>query len=92
MKSLAHPSRLFIVEQLNKGERSVHELTAMIGSDTSTVSKHLSILRNAGIVSGEKKANRVYYRLTAKCVLNFFLCIEAVLKANVKQQMDIIDS
>lgn len=92
MKALAHPSRLFIVEELNKGERSVRELTTMIGSDTSTVSKHLSILRNAGIVRDEKRANMVFYHLTAKCVLNFFLCIEAVMKSTVAQQLDIINS
>ena len=52
MKAMAHPSRLFILEELAKNERCVNELTEMIGSDTSTVSKHLSILKNSGNRSG----------------------------------------
>ena len=50
MKALAHPTRLFIVEELGRGERCVCELTEMVGADVSTVSKHLALLRNAGVV------------------------------------------
>ena len=80
MKAMAHPSRLFILEELAKGERCVCELTDMIGADVSTVSKHLSLLKGAGIVDFDKRGNQVWYRLTAPCVLNFFGCIEAVLE------------
>ena len=54
IKALAHPSRLFIIEELSKHERCVGELTDMIGADASTVSKHLSVLKNAGLVTDEK--------------------------------------
>jgi len=47
MKALAHSSRLFIVDELSRGERCVCELTEMIGADVSTVSKHLAVLREA---------------------------------------------
>jgi len=77
-KALAHPSRLFILEQLTDGERCVCELTNMIGSDMSTVSKHLSLLRNAGIVEDEKRGLKVFYSLKTPCVLNFFKCVESV--------------
>lgn len=79
MKAMAHPTRLFILEELAKGEKCVCELTDMIGADVSTVSKHLSLLKGAGIVDFDKRGNQVWYRLTAPCVLNFFGCIEAVL-------------
>lgn len=55
IKAMAHPSRLLIIEELQKQERCVNELTEMVGADTSTVSKHLSVLKNAGLVSDEKK-------------------------------------
>ena len=83
LKALAHPSRLFILEELSKGERCVGELTEMIGADTSTVSKHLSLLKNAGVVDTEKRGTLVYYRLTTPCVLNFFDCVETVLQDRV---------
>jgi ArsR family transcriptional regulator len=79
MKALAHPSRLFIVDELSRGERSVCELTEMIGADVSTVSKHLSLLKRAGVVLDERRGQQVFYRLRVPCILNFFGCIEAVL-------------
>jgi DNA-binding transcriptional ArsR family regulator len=80
MKALAHPSRLFIVDELSHGERCVRELTDMIGADVSTVSKHLALLRQAGLVLDEKRGQQVFYRLRVPCILNFFGCVEAVLE------------
>jgi ArsR family transcriptional regulator len=85
IKALAHPTRLFVVDELSKGERCVCELTEMIGADVSTVSKHLSVLKQAGIVEDEKRGLQVWYRLRVPCILNFFGCVEDVLKANVRQ-------
>lgn len=80
LKALAHPSRLYMVEVLEKGPRCVADLQAMVGSDISTVSKHLSVLRHAGIVSSEKQGNQVFYSLRMGCVMGFFTCVEAVLE------------
>ncbi|MFH1688697.1 MAG: metalloregulator ArsR/SmtB family transcription factor [Candidatus Eisenbacteria bacterium] len=80
LKAMAHPTRLYIVDELSRGERCVHELTEMVGADMSTVSKHLSILRSAGILSDEKRGSEVYYSLRMACVMGFFDCVEAVLK------------
>ncbi|RLE29481.1 MAG: ArsR family transcriptional regulator [Acidobacteria bacterium] len=80
MKALGHPSRLFIVDELSFGERCVCELTEMIGADISTVSKHLTLLKKAGIVLDDRRGQQVFYRLRVPCILNFFGCIEAVVK------------
>jgi DNA-binding transcriptional ArsR family regulator len=87
VKAMAHPTRLFIIDQLTEGERCVCELTDMIGADKSTVSKHLSLLKGAGIVSDDKRGLQVYYTLRVPCITNFFSCIEAVVKSNVEAQM-----
>ena len=79
MKALAHPSRLFIVDELSRGERCVCELTEMIGADVSTVSKHLAVLREAGLVLDDRRGQQVFYRLRVPCILNFFGCVEAVI-------------
>jgi ArsR family transcriptional regulator len=81
IKAMAHPTRLFIVEELSKGERCVCDLTEMVGADVSTVSKHLSLLRNAGIVEDDKRGTQVFYSLKVPCVLNFFTCVESVLES-----------
>jgi len=79
IKALAHPSRLLIVDELGKGERCVCELTELVGSDISTVSKHLSVLKRAGIVQDEKRGLQVFYRLRFPCILRFCDCIETVI-------------
>lgn len=85
IKALAHPTRLFIVEELHRGERCVCDLTAQIGADISTVSRHLAILKNAGIVDDRKRGNQVFYTLKIPCILSFFGCIEAVLESNMRE-------
>jgi DNA-binding transcriptional ArsR family regulator len=82
LKALAHPTRLFIVDELARGERCVCELTAMVGADISTVSRHLSLLKGAGIVSDQKRGAQVFYRLRVPCALKFFDCVEAVMRAD----------
>lgn len=86
IKALAHPTRLFIVEYLTEGERCVCELQQKVGSDMSTVSKHLALLKSAGIVADEKRGNMVFYSLRVPCILNFMSCVEAVLQANAEEQ------
>jgi ArsR family transcriptional regulator len=80
LKVLANESRLKIVDRLAKGECSVGELTGLIGSDRSTVSKHLAVLRAHDIVLDRREGNVVYYKLLMPCVLNFFSCAMQVLK------------
>ncbi|HRY84022.1 MAG TPA: metalloregulator ArsR/SmtB family transcription factor [Candidatus Cloacimonadota bacterium] len=75
MKAMAHPTRLFILDKLNEKEHCVCELQELIGSDMSTVSRHLSVLRNAGIVDSRKHNNQVYYRLLCPCVLDVYQCM-----------------
>lgn len=76
LKAMGHPSRIRILELLSKGETCVCEIAPVVGSDMSTVSRHLAILRNAGIIEDEKRGLNVFYRLRTPCVLDFFRCID----------------
>ena len=80
LKALANESRLIIVDRLSRGECSVGDLTAMVGSDVSTVSRHLAVLRAHGIVDDRRDGSVVYYRLLTPCVCNFFACAAQVIK------------
>ncbi len=80
LKALANESRLRIVDRLSRGEASVGQLTRLVGSDVSTVSRHLSVLRAHGIVDDRREGTAVYYRLLTPCVCNFFACAAQVLK------------
>jgi DNA-binding transcriptional ArsR family regulator len=91
MKALAHPARLLIVDELtNRGERCVCELTEAVGSDMSTVSRHLAQLKEAGIVEDEKRGQMVFYRLRVKCLVSLFNCIESVQKCNMNDQLKVL--
>ena len=91
IKAMAHPTRLFIVDELSRNERCVCELKDMIGADMSTVSRHLSVLKSVGIVQDEKRGIQVYYKLRMPCVLNFFQCVETVIKSTVKEQLELME-
>ena len=79
LKALAHPARLWMVEQLAEGERCVCTLVEGLALDFSTVSKHLLVLKNAGVVADDKRGKQVFYSLKVPCVLNFMHCVEAVI-------------
>lgn len=91
IKAMAHPTRLLIIEELARQEHCVCELTEMIGADTSTVSKHLTLLKNAGIVSDEKRGQMVFYTLKMPCVLNFLSCLETTIKENARAQLALVE-
>jgi len=79
LKAMGHPSRLAILDALATGEKCVGELQAVVGSDLSTVSRHLAVLKNAGILEDRKQGANVLYSLRVPCILNFFMCVDAVL-------------
>jgi ArsR family transcriptional regulator len=90
LKALAHPTRLWMAEKLSEQECCVCEFVEAIGVDFSTVSKHLSVLKQAGIVEDEKRGKQVYYRLKVPCILKFMSCVEAVLVANAKEHTSLL--
>lgn len=75
-KALGHPARLTMVRELSGGEKCVCDLVAAAGLGWSTVSRHLAVLREAGVVSDEKRGQQVIYRMELPCVGRFLDCLE----------------
>lgn len=67
MKALSDPNRVKIIAMLGGQELCVCELTALLGVAQPTVSKHLRILEDSGLVSFRKEGNWIIYRLNAEC-------------------------
>jgi ArsR family transcriptional regulator len=88
MKALGHPSRMYIATILASNEASVGELTEAVGSDVSTVSKHLSMMKQAGLLTDRKEANRVLYSLVCPCIMEFIHCIDDVIQKDVAKRLD----
>jgi len=80
MKALAHPTRLFIVDFLADGEKCVCEIVDQVGVDISTISKHLLVMKNAGLVEDQKRGLNVFYKLVCPCISSLFTCLEDIKK------------
>ncbi len=63
LKAISHPLRLKILCVLGENEVSVQDIVECVGTSQSNISQHLAILRDKGILSSRKEANRVFYRV-----------------------------
>ncbi|MCR4667633.1 MAG: metalloregulator ArsR/SmtB family transcription factor [Desulfovibrio sp.] len=91
-KALGHPSRLLMVDALRENERCVCELQALVGDDMSSVSKHLSVLREAGIVSSQKRGTNIYYQLALPCLETFLSCTSEIVKKRILSQVEMLNN
>ncbi len=60
-KALAHPLRIRVLDALRDGERSVNDLSALLGVEPSNLSQQLAVLRSRSIVVGRKNGSNVFY-------------------------------
>ncbi|AEJ61449.1 regulatory protein ArsR [Spirochaeta thermophila DSM 6578] len=84
LKALAHPTRLWMLEQLARESRCVCEFVAALDVDFSTVSKHLALLKSAGLVEDTKEGRQVRYRLVAPQVAGILALVEDLLQQRAK--------
>lgn len=75
-KALGHPARVRMVRTLAAGERCVCDLVEVTGLGWSTVSRHLSVMKAAGVLADEKRGKQVIYRLELPCVGRFLACLD----------------
>jgi len=90
LKALGHPTRLLIAEELGRGERCVCEFVDLAGVDYSTISRHLNVMKQAGLIEDEKRGKQVFYRLRVPCVLNFMECVEEVIRSDAEKRLKMI--
>ena len=83
-KAIAHPFRIAIVSFLKDGEQCVCDIAEHIGAERSNVSRHLSVMVNAGLLEYRKEGLKVIYRLKCRCIVDFFSCVSSVLKQQVR--------
>jgi ArsR family transcriptional regulator len=81
-----------LAEELCKGERCVQALVELVGSNFSTVSKHLSILKEAGIVVDERRGQQIYYSVKLPCVAKSLECARSIATRSLKARMDALEA
>ena len=92
LKAVSHPTRLAVVELLGRqGERCVCEIAEVVGGgDRTTLSKHLAILKAAGMLNDRKEGLKVFYSLNCPCVMDFFSCVDRMVKERVRGEVEAI--
>lgn len=89
-KALGHPGRLQMLEMLASGERCVCDLQAAVGSDMSTVSKHLALLKSAGLVQDTRRGAWVWYRLKYPVLPELLKCVDSVLRSDLAERQEVV--
>lgn len=89
-KAMGHPLRLGVIEFLRNGEKCVCEIVDHVGTEVSNVSKHLSILKKAGVVTDRRDGLKMMYRLTMPCALDFVQCVEGVVIKRLDDQRSVM--
>lgn len=89
-KALGHPSRLKMAQALIDGERCVGQLQELVGADISTISKHLTVLKEAGVVADEKRGTTVFYRLMLGSLAGFLTCTGDAVRERVERRAAIL--
>lgn len=64
--ALAHPTRRQILQDLKPGERTAGEIASAFSASAPTISRHLSVLRHAGLVTERRDGNRILYALAGE--------------------------
>lgn len=83
-KAIAHPLRIAVVNFLKDGEQCVCDIAEHVGSERSNISRHLSVMVNAGLLEYRKEGLKVIYGLKCACIVDFFSCVSRVLKQQAK--------
>jgi len=78
VKAMAHPTRLLVMEALLEGEHCVNDLREFAGCDITTLSKHLAVMRKAGLLVCDKRGLQVFYQIACPCFVEFFRCIDLI--------------
>ena len=92
VKAIAHPLRVAIVDFLKDGDQCVCDIAEHVVSERSNVSRHLSVMVNAGVLEYRKEGLKVIYKLKTPCILGFFSCITACLKQQAKENEKLLKS
>ncbi len=78
LKAMSHPLRLKILCTLGDQEVSVQDIVERVGTSQSNISQHLAILRDKGILSSRKDANRVFYKVVDSRTLQLIVMMRNV--------------
>ena len=91
-KAVSHPLRVAVIDFLRDGEKCVCDIAEHIGSERSNVSRHLSVMVRAGVLTCRKDGLKVFYKLRTPCIAEFLSCVTRVVKQQAKDSERLLAS
>ena len=86
LKAMAQEDRLLLLCQLIEGEHNVGELEEAVGLHQPSLSQHLGVLRDEGLVSARREGKFMYYSLASAEVVSIMQTLSSLYCAKVKGQ------
>ena len=86
LKALSNPVRLVVVDALRRGDLCVGDINRLVRVRQPTLSRHLHLLKKAGIVTERKEGTRVIHHLETPCILKAFDCALEVMKSHAHRR------
>jgi ArsR family transcriptional regulator len=87
LKGIAHPVRMRIVEELSRGDLCAGEIAELFHFDRTTISKHLALMKDLGILESSREGTSVRYSLRMICLAQLLCCIENVLEEGNTEEL-----
>ena len=92
LKALAHPDRLRVFDLLSgQGERCVCDIAEALEISQPMTSKHVAMLRDAGLLDSRKEGALVFYRVSTPCLVEFFKCLDRSISHSIKSRQGILE-
>ena len=91
-KAIGHPIRIAALEFVKNGEQCVCDIAEAVGTERSNLSKHLSVMVNAGVLQSRKDGLKVMYRVKTPCVVKFLGCLKDCLKEQMAEQQKMLEA
>ena len=92
LKALSHPLRLQIIEFLKNGEKNVGSIIKALGIPQSSLSRHLTILREAGVLKSRQQGTVIYYNIEDHDIFHVLRPIAEMLRKKLKKTETVLNS
>jgi ArsR family transcriptional regulator len=89
-KAVGHPLRVAVIDFLRDGEKCVCDIAEHLGSERSNVSRHLSVMVGAGVLTSRKEGLKVFYNLRTPCIAEFLSCVTRVVKQQAQDSKKLL--
>lgn len=90
-RTLAHPTRLALIDALRDGEHSVSDLVRTVGTTAANLSQHLAAMRAAGVVAVRRAGRYAYYHIGDRRILTAFRLMREVLLARLTRDAQLAE-